>query len=83
MTPAAMIERAGALLVDLDGTLVDSSAPVRRTWSAFASGHGLDPAHVFRLAQDELQGAHAIADNLASLTTTPDTTTPTKVQTPT
>lgn len=51
MTPATLIARAGALLVDLDGTLVDSTAPVRRTWSAFASRHGLDPAHVLRLAQ--------------------------------
>ena len=51
MTPAALIARADALLVDLDGTLVDSTAPVRRTWSAFASRHGLDPEHVFRFAQ--------------------------------
>jgi FMN phosphatase YigB (HAD superfamily) len=32
MTPAAMLARADAVLVDLDGTLVDSSAPVRRVW---------------------------------------------------
>ncbi len=51
MTPAALIARAGALLVDLDGTLVDSTAPVRRTWSAFAARHGLDPEDVFRFAQ--------------------------------
>jgi sugar-phosphatase len=51
MTPAALIARAGALLVDLDGTLVDSTAPVRRTWSAFASRQGLDPEHVLRVAQ--------------------------------
>jgi sugar-phosphatase len=51
MTQAALIARAGALLVDLDGTLVDSTAPVRRTWSAFASRHGLDPEDVFWFAQ--------------------------------
>lgn len=33
---------AQALLVDLDGTLVDSSAPVGRAWTAFAKRHGLD-----------------------------------------
>ena len=31
-----------AVLTDLDGTLVDSSAAVRRAWSAFAQRHGLD-----------------------------------------
>lgn len=51
MTPAALIASAEALLVDLDGTLVDSTAPVRRTWRAFASRHSLDPEHVFRFAQ--------------------------------
>jgi sugar-phosphatase len=51
MTQAARIARADALLVDLDGTLVDSTAPVRRTWSAFATRHGLNPEHVFWFAQ--------------------------------
>ncbi len=155
MTPAALIARASALLVDVDGTLVDSTAPVRRTWRAFASRHGLDPEQVFRFAQgrpsrlraadlpiprvlvsdglergrpdpacfliaarrlgadpqrcvvledapagiragraaratvialrttysdDELREAHVIADNLFSLTTTPDRPTNTKPQ---
>jgi sugar-phosphatase len=40
-----------ALLIDLDGTLVDSSAPVGRAWSAFAIRHGLDPDEVQALAQ--------------------------------
>lgn len=31
-----------ALLVDLDGTLIDSSAAQRRAWSLWAKGHGLD-----------------------------------------
>jgi sugar-phosphatase len=40
-----------AVLSDLDGTLVDSEAPVRRAWSAFAHRHGLDPEPVVRFAQ--------------------------------
>ena len=41
---------AQALLVDVDGTLVDSSAPVRRAWTAFAHRHGLDPETVLTAA---------------------------------
>jgi len=48
--PAALLARAEALLVDLDGTLVDSTAPVRRAWAAFAARQGLDPAEVERFA---------------------------------
>jgi sugar-phosphatase len=51
MTPADLLARADALLVDLDGTLVDSSAPVRRVWEAFASRHGLHSGEVHRFAQ--------------------------------
>ena len=51
MTAAQLFARADALLVDLDGTLVDSSAPVRRAWSAFAARHGLDGERVHRFAQ--------------------------------
>jgi sugar-phosphatase len=51
MTPAELLARADALLVDLDGTLVDSTAPVRRAWDAFAGRHGLDGDEVHRLAQ--------------------------------
>jgi mannitol-1-/sugar-/sorbitol-6-phosphatase len=47
----ALLDTADALLVDLDGTLVDSTAPVRRAWAAFADRHGLDPEHVHRFAQ--------------------------------
>jgi sugar-phosphatase len=42
---------ARALLVDLDGTLVDSTAPVSRAWTAFATRHGLDPDEVQAFAQ--------------------------------
>ncbi len=39
-----------AVLADLDGTLVDSSAAVRRAWTAFASRHGLDADEVVHTA---------------------------------
>jgi sugar-phosphatase len=45
-----LIDAAQALLVDLDGTLVDSSAPVARVWTGFARRHGLDPASVLHFA---------------------------------
>jgi sugar-phosphatase len=51
MNPQALLDAADALLVDLDGTLVDSTAPVRRAWHEFASRHGLDPDHVHHFAQ--------------------------------
>ena len=35
-----------AVLLDMDGTIVDSSAAVERAWAAFAADHGLDPAIV-------------------------------------
>jgi sugar-phosphatase len=40
-----------AVLVDLDGTLVDSEAPVRRAWAAFAARHDLDLEQVLHFAQ--------------------------------
>jgi mannitol-1-/sugar-/sorbitol-6-phosphatase len=45
-----LVDAALALLVDLDGTLVDSSGPVERVWTSFADRHGLDPAEVLRFA---------------------------------
>ena len=45
-----MLAAADAVLVDLDGTLVDSSAPVRRVWEEYAQRHGLDPDEVERFA---------------------------------
>jgi sugar-phosphatase len=45
-----MLADAEAVLVDLDGTLVDSAAPVQRAWTAFARRHGLDPEAVERFA---------------------------------
>jgi mannitol-1-/sugar-/sorbitol-6-phosphatase len=48
---AGLFDRATAILADLDGTLVDSDAPVRRAWTAFAARHGLDPEQVLAFAQ--------------------------------
>lgn len=48
---ARVLGGAQALLVDLDGTLVDSSAPVSRAWTAFAKRHDLDPDEVDAFAQ--------------------------------
>lgn len=45
-----LVDASAAVLVDLDGTLVDSSGPVRRVWTAFAHRHGLDPEEVLRAA---------------------------------
>ena len=45
-----MLAAADAVLVDLDGTLVDSTAPVRRVWQEFARRHGLDADDVERFA---------------------------------
>lgn len=41
----------GAILFDLDGTLVDSSDAVARTWTTWASIHQLDPNDVFYAAR--------------------------------
>ncbi len=37
-----------AALLDMDGTLVDSDAPVERVWRRWAARHGIDPAEVLR-----------------------------------
>ena len=51
MTAADLFAAADAMLVDLDGTLVDSGAQVLRAWQAFAARHGLDGDAVHRFAQ--------------------------------
>jgi HAD superfamily hydrolase (TIGR01509 family) len=43
MDPLATI---AAVLLDMDGTLVDSDAAVERAWTTWAHEHGLDPAAV-------------------------------------
>jgi sugar-phosphatase len=50
MTAEVLLRRAEAVLVDLDGTLVDSNGPVRRVWEEFAGRHGLDADEVMRFA---------------------------------
>jgi mannitol-1-/sugar-/sorbitol-6-phosphatase len=50
VTARELVAGADGLLVDLDGTLVDSSGPVRRAWDAFAARHNLDPDDVNRFA---------------------------------
>lgn len=56
MKAAELLQAAEGWLVDLDGTLVDSDAPVHRAWSAFARRHGLDPEEVIRFAQGRPSG---------------------------
>ncbi len=47
----ALLAEAQALLIDLDGTLVDSSGPVARAWEGFAARLKLDPAMVMHHGQ--------------------------------
>jgi HAD superfamily hydrolase (TIGR01509 family) len=39
-----------AVLLDMDGTLVDSDASVERAWTTWSAEHGLDPAAVLAVA---------------------------------
>ncbi|WP_280295769.1 HAD-IA family hydrolase [Nocardia abscessus] len=48
--------KASALLFDMDGTLVDSTAVVRSTWTAFAERHGLDADKVLAFAHGRPTG---------------------------
>ena len=43
------IPRDGAVIFDLDGTLVDSSAVVERQWSIWAREHGIEPRQVMEV----------------------------------
>jgi HAD superfamily hydrolase (TIGR01509 family) len=45
------MNRVAAVLLDMDGTLVDSDAAVQRAWWAWAVEHELDPAEVLAAAQ--------------------------------
>ena len=45
MTDTPFFDRTfGALLFDMDGTIINSIASAERVWSAWAEGHGLDVA---------------------------------------
>ena len=46
---AAMRFRVDAILFDIDGTLVDSTAAVIRTWTTWAAKHGIDADEVLRV----------------------------------
>ncbi|MET9399485.1 HAD-IA family hydrolase [Kitasatospora sp. NPDC002965] len=49
--PAAPVSfTTRALLLDMDGTLVNSDAVVERCWHRWAAGQGLDPAEVLAVA---------------------------------
>ena len=44
------LEAIEAVLLDMDGTLVDSDASVERSWAAWAHEYGVDPAQVLAVA---------------------------------
>ncbi|MFF2041297.1 HAD-IA family hydrolase [Kitasatospora sp. NPDC058170] len=70
MPANATLPPVRALLLDMDGTLVDSDAVVERCWRRFADAHGLDPAAVLRLAhgrQGHLTMALLLPDRPAEL----------------
>ena len=48
-TAETVILTARALLLDMDGTLVDSGAAVERVWRAWAAEHGLDGDRVLEV----------------------------------
>ncbi|MQT03092.1 HAD family hydrolase [Streptomyces jumonjinensis] len=52
-----------ALLLDMDGTLVDSDAAVARIWREWAEGHGLDPEAVMSIVHGR-QGYATMAELL-------------------
>lgn len=54
---------ARALLLDMDGTLVDSDAVVARVWHDWATAHGLDPDRVLARAHGR-QGYATMAELL-------------------
>lgn len=44
------LRRVGAVLLDMDGTLVDSDAAVERAWTAWAGEYGVDTAAALAIA---------------------------------
>ncbi|MGK4582798.1 HAD-IA family hydrolase [Kitasatospora sp. HPMI-4] len=73
MTATSTMLTAGALLLDMDGTLVNSDAVVERCWRRWASANGLDADEVLRtihgrqghLAMAVLLPQRPVAENLA------------------
>ncbi|MFP8964326.1 HAD-IA family hydrolase [Streptomyces nanhaiensis] len=62
-TAAAAPLTARALLLDMDGTLVDSDAAVERVWRDWAAGHGLDGDEVMKVVHGR-QGYATMAELL-------------------
>ncbi|MBB0247112.1 HAD-IA family hydrolase [Streptomyces alkaliphilus] len=62
-TPAPTALNARAVLLDMDGTLVDSGAAVERVWREWAREHGLDPERVIAVAHGR-QGYSTMAELL-------------------
>jgi len=54
---------ARAVLLDMDGTLVDSDAAVERSWLGWAARYGLDGAYVYGISHGR-QGHETMADLL-------------------
>lgn len=52
--------RAAALLLDMDGTLVDSHAVVERLWTQWSRDHGVDPARTLAIIHGR-QGQDSMA----------------------
>jgi len=52
--------RASALLLDMDGTLVDSHAVVERLWTQWSIEHGIEPAHTLSVIHGR-QGQDSMA----------------------
>jgi sugar-phosphatase len=44
------LPRPAAVLLDMDGTLVDSDAAVERAWTHWSAEHGVDPDAVLAIA---------------------------------
>ncbi|GAA4397125.1 hypothetical protein GCM10023088_80140 [Actinomadura verrucosospora] len=55
-----------AVLLDMDGTLVDSDASVERAWSIWAAEHGVDPGAVLAIAHGS-PAAHTVRRLLPGL----------------
>ncbi|KAI9019869.1 putative hydrolase [Hyaloraphidium curvatum] len=57
LSSVARIGPFRAVLLDMDGTLVDSDAVVERTWRLWAEEHGMDAAVVLRVAHGRPAGS--------------------------
>ena len=58
--PAPITTHAAALLLDMDGTLVDSHAVVERLWTEWSLAHGVDPAQTLAIIHGR-QGQDSMA----------------------